>query len=125
MSADPEDFLLADIAWVFFLAETITSALDILKASFNLSNTGLILNGGLCELGLDERNLFMLLTALLVLAVYSLMKESGRNVPEWVSGQNGIFQYALYCGAVLLITFSLDITGQEFIYFQFRREDIK
>lgn len=112
-------FILTDIAWIFFRADTLASATNILKNSFDLSNIGLVLNGGFYQMGLDERNMSILLLGLSILVIYGLMKVSGRNVQEWLSGQNIIFRFAVYWGAVLLITFSLDITGQEFIYFQF------
>ncbi|MEH2958134.1 MBOAT family O-acyltransferase [Candidatus Merdisoma sp. JLR.KK006] len=112
-------FVLVDIAWVFFRSDTLTGAFRILKQSLDWSNTGLLLNNGLYELGLNERNMSILLVALAALAVHSVMKELGINILERLSGQNAVFRYAVYWGAVLLITFSLDITGQEFLYFQF------
>ncbi len=112
-------FFLVDIAWIFFRADTLTAAVQILRQSFDLSNTGLLLNNGLYELGLNERNMSILLLAMLILAVYSVLKERKVNVIEQLSRQNAVFRYAVYWGIVLLITFSLDITGQEFIYFQF------
>jgi alginate O-acetyltransferase complex protein AlgI len=112
-------FFLVDIAWIFFRADTLPAALQILRQSFDLSNTGLLLNNGLYELGLNERNCSVLLIALLVLAVRGVMRERKRNIMEWLSEQNFLFRYAVYWSAVLLITFSLDIMGQEFIYFQF------
>lgn len=112
-------FLLVDTAWVFFRADTLTSAVQILRQSIDLSNTGLLLNNGLYKLGLNERNMSILLLALLALAVHSAMREMGWNILSWLSKQNIFFRYAVYWAAVLLITFSLDITGQEFIYFQF------
>ena len=112
-------FFLVDIAWIFFRADTLAGAAAILRQSFNWSNTGLLLNGGIYQLGLDERNLSILAAALLALAACSVMRELGWNVLERLSRQNAVFRYAVYWSAVLLITFSLDISGQEFIYFQF------
>lgn len=112
-------FILADIAWAFFRADTPRAALSVLKRSLDLSNTGLILNGGLCQMGLDERNMGILLVALAALFLSSLLREVIGDVLSWLTRQNVVFRYALYWGAVLLITLSLDITGQEFIYFQF------
>lgn len=112
-------FFLVDLAWIFFRADTMAAAFQILRQSFDLSNTGLLLNNGLYELGLNERNMSILLLAFLILAVYSVLKEQKINVIEQLSGQNAVFRYAVYWTIVLLITFSLDITGQEFIYFQF------
>ncbi len=112
-------FVLADLAFVFFRADSIRSALVILKRSLVLTNLGQILTGGLCQLGLDGRNMFLLLLGLAALAVCSLMREAGRDVSAWLSRQNAVFRYGAYWSAVLLILFSLDISGQEFLYFQF------
>ena len=112
-------FVLADIAWVFFRADSCRQALRILKNSLELSNTGMLLNDGLYQLGLSHREMSILAAGLAVLAVYGLLRESGQNVMNWLSGQNIIFRYVAYWTAIVLITFSLNITGQEFIYFQF------
>lgn len=112
-------FILTDIAWVFFRADTPMAALRILKRSAELTNSGLLLTGGLYELGLDEKNIAILLIALAALLFSSLIKESGRDTLEWLRRQSIVFRFVLYWGAVILITLSLDITGQEFIYFQF------
>lgn len=112
-------FILTDIAWVFFRADTPMAAVRILKRSAELSNSGLLLKGGLYQLGLDEKNISILVIALSALLFSSIIRESGRDVLQWLKRQSIIFRFALYWGAVLLITLSLDITGQEFIYFQF------
>lgn len=112
-------FFFVDIAWIFFRADNIQSAFKILKNSFNISNWGLILNDGIYQLGLNTRNMNILSIAVLALFVSSYLKEQKINVLEWISKQNIIFRYLLYWMAVILIVFSLDITGQEFIYFQF------
>ncbi|MCM1233679.1 MAG: MBOAT family protein [Ruminococcus flavefaciens] len=112
-------FILTDIAWVFFRSDTILEAIYILKKSLELSNAGLILNGGLYQLGLDAGNISILLLGLVILAVYSVMRELGLNVMSWMKKQNILFRYMAYWGAVILIVFSMDSTGQEFIYFQF------
>lgn len=112
-------FILVDIAWIFFRADTIDAAIHILKASFDISNLGLLLNDGIYQLGLNTRNMNILLIATVFLFIASYMKEKGINVFQWFSKQNFIFRYFLYWGALILIILSLDITGQEFIYFQF------
>lgn len=112
-------FFLVDIAWVFFRADSVRAAFYILKNSLNISNIGLLLNGGLYQLGLNERNISILFTGIFFLILYSLMRERKIDVLDWLSSQNVFFRYMVYWGIVTLITFSLDITGQEFIYFQF------
>lgn len=112
-------FILVDIAWVFFRADTVESAWKIIVCSFDISNLGLVLNDGIYKLGLDTRNMNILLGALFVLVLSSYLKEKGVCLKEWIKKQNILFRYSLYYGAVCLILISLDITGQEFIYFQF------
>lgn len=112
-------FFLVDIAWIFFRADSIHSAFMILKNSFKISNLGTILNDGIYQLGLDTRNMNILFVALLGLCAVSCLKEKKINALEWISKQNIVFRYLLYWGAMMLIILSLDITGQEFIYFQF------
>lgn len=112
-------FLLVDIAWVFFRADTVQAALEILRRSLMWSNTGLILNGGLYQMGLDQRNMMFLLIALAALFAVSVMRERGIHVLAWLSKQNVVFRYAVYWSGLVLIIFSMDIMGQEFIYFQF------
>lgn len=112
-------FILTDIAWTFFRADTLTTAFYILTKSFDFSNVALILNEGIYQFGLDVMNVNILLIALGVLLVSSYMKEKGINVYEWLSLQNTVFRYAIYWSAISLIILSLDIMGQEFLYFQF------
>lgn len=112
-------FIFVDITWVFFRAETVEAAIYIIGKSFDIKNIGLILNKGLFQLGLDERNMTILLMGLSVLIIVSFMKEYGMNVFVWLSDQNLVFRYLVYWSALVLIIFSVDIAGQEFIYFQF------
>lgn len=112
-------FVIVDAAWVFFRAETIQDAFEILKGSLRLSNIGMIMNGGLLNLGLDQRNMSLLTVALALLLSASVIREKGMDLIAWITAQNAVFRYAVYWTVLVLILFSLDITGQEFLYFQF------
>ncbi len=114
-------FILVDIAWIFFRADTFSSAVVILKNSFNFSGTKQILSNGLYQLEPNTLlQMLILVPSLIILLVYSIIKEkTGQYVMEWLLNKNIIVQFIIYWGAVMFITFSLDITGQEFIYFQF------
>ena len=112
-------FVLVDIAWIFFRARSLHSALYILRASFDLSNIGMVLNDGIYELGLNTRNMNLLVIALAALVTAGCMRKRGVDVRKWLSGQNLAFRYMIYWGAVIMIILSLDLSGMEFIYFQF------
>ena len=112
-------FILADIAWIFFRADSLDSAIKIIQRTFYIKNIGLILNGGLLKLGLNDRDLMFLLVGCAALFTVSYLKEQGTSALEWLSRQNIIFRYGLYWACITMIIFSLDLGGQEFIYFRF------
>lgn len=112
-------FILAAIGWVFFRASNISQAIQVLKASVKLDNVSAVLTGGIYNLGIDKMGLIMLGIAVLLLFVVSIMRENGVNPIEWISSKHFVVRYAIYWLIVVLIIFSLDLTGKEFIYFQF------
>ena len=112
-------FFLVTLAWVFFRAETFTQALKILKKSLRLTNIGLFFNDSIFQLGLSSFNVFMLLLAGAALFVFSAMREKGISVLGWLSSQGIWFRFAVYWFLLFMILFSLNLTGTEFIYFQF------
>ncbi|WP_205467978.1 MULTISPECIES: MBOAT family O-acyltransferase [Pseudobutyrivibrio] len=112
-------FILAAIGWVFFRASNISQAIQVLKASVKLDNVSAVFTGGIYNLGIDKMGLIMLGIAVLLLFVVSIMRENGVNPIEWISSKHFVVRYATYWLIVVLIIFSLDLTGKEFIYFQF------
>ena len=113
-------FILAAIGWVFFRASNISEALQVLKSSLKLDNVKDVLFGeGIYNLGIDPMDFVMIIAAVLLLFTVSLMREHKVNPIEWISKRNFVVRYATYWAIVLLIIFSLDLTGKEFIYFQF------
>ncbi len=113
-------FILAAIGWVFFRASNISQAIQVLKASVKLDNVSEVLaGGGIYNLGIDKMGLIMLGIAVLLLFVVSIMRENKINPIEWISSKHFVVRYAAYWLIVVLIISSLDLTGKEFIYFQF------
>ena len=113
-------FILAAVGWVFFRTSNISQAIQVLKSSVKLDNVSAVLTGGgIYNLGIDKMGLIMLGIAVLLLFVVSLMRENGINPIEWISSKHFVVRYATYWLIVVLIIFSLDLTGKEFIYFQF------
>ena len=113
-------FILATIGWVFFRANNISDAITVLKASTKLDNIShVLLKGGIFNLGIDSMGLIILIVSIVLLLIVSVMRENKISPIEWISGKNFIVRYAVYWTIVILIIFSLDLTGKEFIYFQF------
>ncbi len=112
-------FVLVEIGWVFFRAESVSSALWILRNSFVLTDLTYFLQTDRLRLGLNGTNLLILFLAMCVLAVTEIMKEMKIQPLKWLSSRNFLIRYGVYWGAMLFLLCSMNIMGQEFIYFQF------
>ena len=112
-------FVLVDIAWVFFRANTVSDALYVLQYGKFINNWKILLHGGLYNYGLVQFDFIMLLIAFCVMFVAALIRERGNVLSKWVSAKPGVVRILLYWMAILMIIFSMDIGGGEFIYFQF------
>lgn len=107
------------VSVTFFRASTAAIGLQMLKQSFMFGLDSGVLGGNLFELGLNERNMAILVIALVALFIVGFMKEKKIDLVQWISSHNVFVRYAIYWFAVIMIVISLDITGQEFLYFQF------
>ncbi len=113
----PVTFVLVDVAWVLFRANTLADAMVVFNNMWydNWDN----FKDGIFELGLNEVNIYMLLGSLVILFISSLMRRFGIKLRDWISSRLFVVRYACYWTAMIMIMFSLDIEGKEFIYFQF------
>ncbi len=112
--------ILSSLAWVIFRASDMSQVLDIFNGLNGMDNWHQVLfEGGIYSLGIDRIGLIIIVISLLILFVSSIMRECGINLLAWISSRNFVIRYAIYWSLLILIICSLDITGQEFIYFQF------
>ena len=112
-------FILVDLAWIFFRADDLQSGWFIFKKTFYFWEYRSLFIQGVDQMGLDYRNVFILLVCLLVLLFVSILNERRQNALDWLMQQNTVFRYAIYWCLLLALLLSLDISGVEFIYFQF------
>ena len=112
-------FLLVDLAWIFFRAKDLHSALSILKGSFMLPDMNWLLAGGIFRLGLGKADVVILLFGLLCLLIAGYIREKGSCALALLGRQKAPVRFLVYQAAVCLIILSMDIGGAEFIYFQF------
>ncbi len=105
-------FLLAVLAWVFFRAENVGHALDILSNIFSSS----FLNIPSFE-GIDDAaNIGILIV------VFMIFEWIGREYKfglEWAATINRYSRYAVIAAVILFIVLFQSPVEQEFIYFQF------
>ena len=116
-------FLLINLTWVFFRAETFAAACDILERMFSINNLWIFTDGTLYKLGLDALELWTLLAAIGVLFVVDLLHEKEIRLRENLFKQEVWFRWAVYMLALFAVIL-LGIYGEEynasaFVYFQF------
>ena len=104
---------------VFFRSQSVGEAILILKNSTRLGNIGIIMTDDIYSMGLSSFECNILLISIIALFICSYMREKKIAVQEWILQQNPLFRYLLYWIAMVLILISVDMSGAEFIYFQF------
>ena len=117
-------FLLVDFAWIFFRAEGLGTALDMLRhALTDLRPFALLEAIRLESMGLDGPDFWALCLFLLALLGVDMAKYRGFSFQKWFAEQNWLFRELMLAGLMLLV-FIFGIWGNgfdasSFIYFQF------
>ena len=111
-------FVLIDLSWIFFRANSLGDAMHLLSSLFRGWSTRIFFDGSLLKLGLDQTEWLVLLGALLILLAVSLMQEKGVSVLEAVKRQQLWFRWLIY---LVLLTgiYGPGFAASSFIYFQF------
>ncbi|MCQ2519716.1 MAG: MBOAT family protein [Lachnospiraceae bacterium] len=115
-------FLLITFSWIFFRSATLSDAINFIKRLFVPDiafNLGILLTNDIYLLGLDSFNFNMLAVSVAILMAVGLIQERKGSLLELLNKQNIIFRYLCYWLIILIIVFSLNLSTQEFIYFQF------
>ena len=112
-------FALVSIAWVFFTSPGVRDALAILGRCISLENYGSLFTSTIAGWGLDARNWCFLIAGLLVVGVIDFNEYQSHSMLEWFRKKHWWEQLILVWGLLLLILFSLNLSGGEFIYMQF------
>lgn len=116
-------FALVDFSWLFFRAEGVGHALDLIKhtmISFQFEQVfGLAVN----RMGFSVQQLVALLIAFALLFTVDILINKGKDVSKLVMEQGIWFRWFVYIGLLFMImtygAYGLDFTQTEFIYFQF------
>ena len=116
-------FVLIDLTWIFFRANTVSDAFYILGSLFRGWDLSVLTDGSLLRLGLDMTEWVALGIGVAVLLAVGVMKESGMQIRQWLSGQQLWFRWVMYLAAIfavlLLGIYGPGYDASAFIYFQF------
>lgn len=110
-------FVVCNITWVFFRAESIPEAIHVLvRAVYGIWSPSTYFHS--C-IGLNPLNLVKIFITVLILAVYDFYSLRV-DVIQWISGQRWIVRWSVYLAMILLIIANAPLSNQTaFIYFQF------
>lgn len=119
-------YLIYAFGAVFFRAGSIAEAFRFIGSLFTMffkgeCNPWIWVDGSLNNLGLDEKDMLVMISAILIVLIVEAMKEClNISVRTWVAEQNLVFRWGLYIiGFFALITFGLygaNYMASAFIY---------
>lgn len=116
-------FVLIDFTWMFFRANRLLEAFDIIKIMLSNFKLAALFSETIYTFGLDKLNLRLLIYAIIFLMVVDGIKVKGKPVRTWILKQNSWFQIlCISFGAIFVVIYGMwggDYNANAFIYFQF------
>lgn len=115
-------FVLVMLAWVFFRASSTGQAIRMIKSMFTCFNPWILWNQSIYLLGLDAKNVWILIFSILVLWIVSFL-QTRFSVREKLSEQGIVFRYIIvYIAVFAILIFGIYGPGYDsaqFIYGNF------
>lgn len=116
-------FTLVDFTWIFFRANSITDAKNIVRSILTVHNYWILNDATIYNAGLSRQGFTVLLPALVVLFIGDLLKKKHFDFYNWMNKQELWFRWVFYISAIAVVaTFGIWGTAYDaaaFIYFQF------
>ena len=116
-------FAMVDVTWIFFRAANIQDALHMIKSIFTVQNPWIFTDNSIYGLGLEQKQMFLLIFSLAVLFAADWLKYKKINMLEKILEQDLWCRWTVYLGGILFVLI-FGIWGnaydaQAFVYFQF------
>lgn len=116
-------FILVDFSWIFFRAQGIEAALDIIRNLFTVNNPWILFDGSLYSCGLNQKNFNLMLLCIGILFIADFCKRKQIIIRKKVMLQDYWFQIAIIVlSTIAIVTFGIwggTYDATRFIYFQF------
>lgn len=113
-------FLLIMIGWIVFRADTLDTAIEMLKSMVTTFNPWVLFDDSLFSLGLSWKECIVLLAALLLLWYIGSKQEKGIQIRAWVAKRSFFVRWALILGCILAVwvfgTYGFGFDANAFIY---------
>lgn len=116
-------FVLVNFAWIFFRAPTGGDALAIIGQLFAEFNPWIFFDGSIYNLGLNQKDMTVLLLGTALLFFVSLARYNGIKLRDTLAEQNWFFRWGIYLIAIFFILifgiYGPGFAASQFMYFQF------
>lgn len=109
--------LLYAFSFIFFAADNVSNAVNVVLGIFTRFDARSLATGQLFNVGLGTNNLLFVLFALLILFAADIMCEIRKcDVVGIAASINTYLRWAIYYVLIIMIIFSANLSGAEFIY---------
>lgn len=116
-------FILVDFAWLFFRAESMGSAVEILKSMTENYNPWIFFDGSLYELGLGQNSFWVMIWAIALLMIVDVFHYKNIHLYSILQRQGVFFKSffvtLLLYAIIMLGVYGVDYDTSTFIYFAF------
>lgn len=116
-------FILVDFSWIFFRADSVLEAFEIIKSIFKGKNFWVLFDGSLYNCGLDDKNFRLMIAAIGILIFADICRHFSVKIREVVIKQDCWFKCFFIATVVCLILlfgkWGPSFDKANFIYFQF------
>ncbi len=116
-------FILVDFSWIFFRANRLTEALEIIRSMITVKNPWILFDGSLYKCGLDVRNFWLMIICIGILLFADFCKSRHIVIRDVIIKQDYWFRW-IFIAVVISAILTFGIWGPgyneaNFIYFQF------
>lgn len=113
-------FLLVNWAWIIFRADSLSMGAKLIKHMFTDVNPWILFNDQVFMLGLEWKEIIVLIVSILLLWMVGKYHERGNSVSDLIIRQGLISRWIVYIvaivGIMLLGTYGYGFNAQDFIY---------
>lgn len=116
-------FVLVDFAWIFFRANNVNDAFEIISSMFKVNNPWILFDGSIYTCGLDIKNYWVMIFSIFILLFADYCKYKGIKIREVIVKQDYWFRWVFVAVVIsVILTFGIwgpNYSESNFIYFQF------
>lgn len=110
-------------AWIFFRAKDLTQACLVYKKIFSVWNLGVLADGSLYQLGLNQRNWMVMLLCIVGVCIVEWLSERGINWQKYYKDSHcivkGFIWYVLIIMIIIFGIYGSEYDATQFIYENF------